>query len=156
MLEPGDTAPDFALPDQDGKTHKLADYAGKNVVLYFYPKALTSGCTVQACGVRDRAGDYDAANAVVLGVSPDAQKKLREFADKEHLNFTLLGDEDHSVAEDYDVWVEKSMYGRKYWGMERSTFVIGPDGKIKQVFRKVKPAEHDQLVLGALAGDGHA
>jgi peroxiredoxin Q/BCP len=151
MLETGDAAPDFELPDQDGKTHKLSDYAGKNVVLYFYPKALTSGCTVQACGVRDRGTDYDSANAVVLGVSPDPQKKLREFADKEHLNFTLLGDEDHSVADQYGVWVEKSMYGRKYWGMERSTFLIGPDGKIKNVFRKVKPAEHDQLVLGALA-----
>jgi peroxiredoxin Q/BCP len=156
MVQEGDRAPDFELPDQDGNKHKLSDYAGKNVVLYFYPKALTSGCTVQACGVRDRAGDYEAANAVVLGVSPDPQKKLREFADKEHLQFTLLGDEDHSVAEGYDVWVEKSMYGRKYMGMERSTFVIGPDGKIKQVFRKVKPAEHDQLVLGALANDGDA
>ena len=149
--EQGKKAPDFELPDQDGKTHKLADYAGKNVVLYFYPKALTSGCTVQACGVRDRAADYEKANAVVLGVSPDPQKKLRQFVDQESLNFTLLGDEDHSVAEKYDVWVEKSMYGRKYMGMERSTFLIGPDGKIKKVFRKVKPAEHDKLVLDALA-----
>jgi thioredoxin-dependent peroxiredoxin len=152
MAEQGDQAPDFELTDQDGKVHKLADYAGKNVVLYFYPKALTSGCTVQACGVRDRAGDYEHANAVVLGVSPDPQNKLREFVDKEHLNFTLLGDEDHSVADKYGVWVEKSMYGRKYWGFERSTFVIGPDGKIEHVFRKVKPAEHDELVLGALNG----
>jgi peroxiredoxin Q/BCP len=150
MLQEGDRAPDFELPDQDGNTHKLSDYAGKNVVLYFYPKALTSGCTVQACGVRDRAGDYEAANAVVLGVSPDGQKKLRQFADKEELNFTLLGDEDHSVAEAYDVWVEKSMYGRNYMGMERSTYLIDPDGKIAKVFRKVKPAEHDDLVLGAL------
>ena len=151
MVEEGTAAPDFELPDQDGNTHKLADYAGKNVVLYFYPKALTSGCTVQACGVRDRAADYESANAVVLGVSPDPQKKLRQFVDKEGLNFTLLGDEDHSVAEKYGTWVEKSMYGRKYMGFERSTFVIGPDGKIKKVFRKVKPAEHDELVLGALA-----
>jgi peroxiredoxin Q/BCP len=151
MLQEGDRAPGFELPDQDGNTHKLADYAGKNVVLYFYPKALTSGCTVQACGVRDRAADYEAANAVVLGVSPDPQKLLRKFVDQEHLNFTLLGDEDHSVAEQYDVWVEKSMYGRKYMGMERSTFVIGPDGNVKKVFRKVKPAEHDELVLGALS-----
>ena len=152
MAEPGDRAPDFELPDQDGKTHKLSDYAGRNVVLYFYPKALTSGCTVQACGVRDRAADYEAANAVVLGVSPDPQKKLREFVDKEGLNITPLGDEDHSVAEKYRTWVEKSMYGKKYWGFERSTFLIGPDGTIKNVFRKVKPAEHDELVLGALSG----
>jgi peroxiredoxin Q/BCP len=152
MADLGDSAPDFELPDQDGNVHKLADYAGKNVVLYFYPKALTSGCTVQACGVRDRAADYEQANAVVLGVSPDPQTKLREFIDKEHLNFTLLGDEDHSVADKYGVWVEKSMYGRKYWGFERSTFVIGPDGKIEHVFRKVKPAEHDDLVLEALNG----
>jgi thioredoxin-dependent peroxiredoxin len=150
MVEEGDRAPDFELADQDGNTHKLADYAGKNVVLYFYPKALTSGCTVQASGVRDRAADYEAANAVVLGVSPDPQKKLREFVDKEGLNFTLLGDADHSVSEAYDVWVEKSMYGRKYMGVERSTFVIDPDGNVKKVFRKVKPAEHDKLVLGAL------
>jgi peroxiredoxin Q/BCP len=150
MVETGDRAPDFELPDQDGNTHKLSDYEGKNVVLYFYPKALTSGCTVQACGVRDRSADYEAADAVVLGVSPDPQTKLRQFADKENLNFTLLGDEDHAVAEAYDVWVEKSMYGKKYMGMERSTFVIGPDGKIAKVFRKVKPAEHDKLVLGAL------
>ena len=152
MVQEGDRAPDFELPDQDGKTHKLADYAGKNVVLYFYPKALTSGCTVQACGVRDRATQYEDANAVVLGVSPDPQKKLRQFVDKEGLNFTLLGDEDHSVADAYGVWVEKSMYGRKYWGFERSTFVIGPDAKIEKVFRKVKPTEHDDLVLGALSG----
>jgi peroxiredoxin Q/BCP len=151
LIEPGDTAPDFELPDQDGQTHTLADYEGKNVVLYFYPKADTPGCTVQACGVRDRAKDYGAANAVVLGVSPDAPKKLRAFADKQGLAFTLLGDEDHSVAEKYGVWVEKSMYGKTYWGNERSTFVIGPDRKVSHVFRKVKPAEHDDLVLGALA-----
>lgn len=154
MPEAGEKAPDFELPDQDGKTHKLADYAGKNVVLYFYPKALTSGCTVQACGVRDRAADYEAANAVVLGVSPDPQKKLRQFADKEHLNFTLLADEDHSVAEAYDVWVEKSMYGKKYWGVQRSTFIIGPDGVVKHVIPKVKPKTHDDEVLGFLASNG--
>ena len=152
MIQSGEQAPDFELPDQDGNTHKLSDYAGKNVVLYFYPKALTSGCTVQACGVRDHTAAYEDANAVVLGVSPDPQEKLREFADKEHLQFTLLGDEDHSVADKYGVWVEKSMYGRTYWGFERSTFVIGPEGKIDHVFRKVKPVEHDDLVLRALAG----
>jgi peroxiredoxin Q/BCP len=150
MAEQGDSAPDFELPDQDGTKHKLADYAGKNVVLYFYPKADTPGCTAQACGVRDRAAEYEAANAVVLGVSPDSPKKLRAFADKYGLAFTLLGDEDHSVAEAYGVWVEKSMYGKKYMGNERTTFVIGPDGKVATVFHKVKPAEHDDVVLGSL------
>jgi peroxiredoxin Q/BCP len=150
MAEQGDSAPDFELPDQDGNKHKLADYAGKNVVLYFYPKADTPGCTAQACGVRDRAAEYEAANAVVLGVSPDSPKKLRAFADKYGLAFTLLGDEDHSVAEAYGVWIEKSMYGKKYMGNERTTFVIGPDGKVATVFHKVKPAEHDELVLGSL------
>jgi peroxiredoxin Q/BCP len=152
MADQGEKAPDFNLPDQDGKTHSLADYAGKNVVLYFYPKADTTGCTVQACGVRDRGAEYEAANAVVLGVSPDSPKKLRAFADKYDLPFTLLGDEDHAVADKYGVWVEKSMYGRKYMGFQRSTFVIGPDGKVKTVFHKVKPKEHDDLVLGALNG----
>ena len=150
MAEQGDSAPNFELPDQDGNKHKLADYAGKNVVLYFYPKADTPGCTAQACGVRDRAAEYAAANAVVLGVSPDSPKKLRAFADKYGLAFTLLGDEDHSVAESYGVWVEKSMYGKKYMGNERTTFVIGPDGKVATVFHKVKPAEHDDVVLGSL------
>jgi peroxiredoxin Q/BCP len=150
MAEQGDSAPDFELPDQDGNKHKLADYAGKNVVLYFYPKADTPGCTAQACGVRDRAAEYAAANAVVLGVSPDSPKKLRAFADKYGLAFTLLGDEDHSVAEAYGVWVEKSMYGKKYMGNERTTFVIRPDGKVATVFHKVKPAEHDDVVLRSL------
>jgi peroxiredoxin Q/BCP len=150
MVDRGDSAPNFELPDQDGETHRLADYAGKNVVLYFYPKADTPGCTTQASGVRDRSAEYEAANAVVLGVSPDAPKKLRAFADKYDLPFTLLGDEDHSVAEAYGVWVEKSMYGKKYMGNERTTFVIAPDGKVADVFRKVKPAQHDELVLGSL------
>jgi peroxiredoxin Q/BCP len=149
--EPGDTAPDFTLPDQDGNPVTLSALEGRNVVLYFYPKADTPGCTTQACGVRDHRGDYEAANAVVLGVSPDPPKALAKFADKYGLPFTLLGDERHEVAEQYGVWVEKSMYGKTYMGMERSSFVIGPDGTVTHVFRKVKPAEHDQLVLGALA-----
>jgi peroxiredoxin Q/BCP len=151
-LEPGDKAPDFTLPDQSGEPVKLADLRGKAVVLYFYPKADTPGCTTQACGVRDHWEDYSQADAVVLGVSPDPVKKLAKFADKFTLGFPLLADEDHAVAEAYGVWVEKSMYGRTYMGNERTTFVIGPDGVIKDVFRKVKPAEHDALVLGALAG----
>ena len=151
MINVGDLAPDFELPDQDGEPVKLSDLRGKNVVLYFYPKADTPGCTTQACGVRDHGADYERANAVVLGVSPDPVKKIKKFDEKFGLSFPLLSDEDHGVAESYGVWVEKSMYGRTYWGNERSTFVIGPDGAITQVFRKVKPGEHDQLVLGALA-----
>jgi peroxiredoxin Q/BCP len=152
MPEVGDPAPDFTLPDQNGEPVTLASFKGKTVVLYFYPKASTSGCTTQACGIRDHRADYEGANAVVLGVSPDPQKRLAKFASDEGLNFTLLGDESHDVAEAYGVWVEKSMYGRTYMGMERLTFVIGPDGVITHVFRKVKPAEHDDLVLSALAG----
>jgi peroxiredoxin Q/BCP len=150
-LNPGDTAPDFTLPDQDGNSVSLSSLRGKNVVLYFYPKADTPGCTTQACGVRDHKADYAAADAVVLGVSPDAPKKIAKFVDKYDLGFTLLGDEDHSVAEAYGVWVKKSMYGREYMGNERTTFVIDPEGTIKDVMRSVKPAEHDDLVLGALS-----
>jgi thioredoxin-dependent peroxiredoxin len=148
--EPGDIAPDFTLPDQHGEPVTLSSLHGKNVVLYFYPKADTPGCTVQACAIRDHRQDFVDAGAVVLGVSPDPPKKIAKFDDKFSLDFPLLGDEDHSVAEQYDVWVEKSMYGKKYMGMERSTFVIDPEGKVSHVFRKVKPAEHDQLVLEAL------
>jgi thioredoxin-dependent peroxiredoxin len=149
-VDVGDQAPDFTLPDQSGNPVSLSSHRGKTVVLYFYPKADTPGCTVQACGVRDHNADYAKAGAVVLGVSPDPPKEIAKFDQKYGLGFPLLGDEDHSVAEAYGVWVEKSMYGRKYMGMERSTFVIGPDGVIQRVFRKVKPAEHDELILGAL------
>jgi thioredoxin-dependent peroxiredoxin len=149
-LNPGDPAPDFTLPDQSGEPVTLSSFKGRNVVLYFYPKADTPGCTTQACGVRDHRSDYESADAVVLGISPDAPKKIAKFDGKYSLGFPLLGDEDHSVAESYGVWVEKSMYGRTYMGNERTTFVIGPDGVIKEIFRKVKPALHDELVLGAL------
>ena len=150
MIEPGDKAPDFSLPDQDGREVKLGDFAGQMLVLYFYPKADTPGCTTQACGVRDHAPDYAETGATVLGVSPDPVAKVKKFHDKQSLNFTLLADEGHHVADEYGVWVEKSMYGRKYFGNERTTFVIGPDGKVAEVLRKVKPAEHDKLVLKAL------
>ncbi|MGO9823585.1 MAG: thioredoxin-dependent thiol peroxidase [Solirubrobacteraceae bacterium] len=155
-LEPGDIAPDFTLPDQDGQPVALAALRGKPVVLYFYPKADTPGCTTQACGVRDRKADYGQLRAVVLGVSPDPVKKIAKFDQKYDLGFPLLADEDHSVAEAYGVWVEKSMYGRTYMGNERTTFVIDEDGTIRNVFRKVKPAEHDSLVLTALAVDQSA
>ena len=150
MLKMGDPAPDFTLPDQDGQPVTLSALRGQPVVLYFYPKAATPGCTVQACGIRDHRADYAKLNAVVLGVSPDPQNKLAKFAADERLDFTLLGDESHEVAEAYGVWVEKNRYGRTYMGNERTTFVIGPDGNVQQVFRAVKPAEHDGLVLGAL------
>jgi thioredoxin-dependent peroxiredoxin len=151
MLEPGDEAPDFTLPDQQGNPVSLSGLRGQNVVLYFYPKADTPGCTTQACGVRDHRGDYERADAVVLGVSPDAVKAVGKFDDKFGLGFPLLADEDHKVAEEYGVWVEKNRYGRTYMGNERTTFVIGPDGVIQNVYRNVKPAEHDELVLGGLS-----
>ena len=150
MIDPGDKAPDFELPDQDGNPVKLSDLRGQSVVVYFYPKAATPGCTTQACGVRDHRADYEQANAVVLGISPDPVAKVKKFHDKEGLNFALLADEGHHVADAYGVWVEKSMYGKTYFGNERTTFVVGPDGKVARVLRKVKPAEHDKLVLEAL------
>ena len=151
MIEPGQNAPDFELPDQDGNPVRLSDLRGGPVVLYFYPKADTPGCTAQACSVRDHASDYEAAGAVVLGVSRDPVPRLRAFADKHGLGFPLLSDEDHAVAEAYGVWVEKSMYGRKFFGNERTTFVIDGEGVVREVLRKVRPAQHDELVLGALA-----
>jgi thioredoxin-dependent peroxiredoxin len=150
MIEPGDNAIDFELPGQDGRIVKLSDFRGQPVVLYFYPKAATPGCTVQACGVRDHQADYAKAGATVLGISPDPVAKVKKFHDNERLNFALLADEGHHVAEAYGVWAEKSMYGKTYFGNERTTFVIDPAGKISQVLRKVKPAEHDALVLKAL------
>jgi peroxiredoxin Q/BCP len=150
-LNVGDTAPDFTIPDQDGNPVTLSELRGKPVVLYFYPKADTPGCTTQACGIRDHRTDYAKLDATVLGVSPDPVKPIAKFVDKFDLGFTLLSDEDHSVAEAYGVWVEKSMYGRTYMGNERSTFLIDADGKISHIFRKVKPAEHDEKVLAALS-----
>ena len=150
MIEPGKKAPDFTLPDQDGEKVALKKLRGEPVVLYFYPKADTPGCTKQACGVRDHHRDYGKFKARVLGVSPDTVAKVKKFHDKQGLNFTLLADEGHAVAEKYGVWVEKSMYGKTYFGNERTTFIIDGDGKVAEVLRKVKPAEHDDLVLAAL------
>jgi len=151
MVEVGQPAPDFALPDQNGEPVRLSDLRGRRVVVYFYPKADTPGCTTQACGIRDHAADYDAADAVVLGISPDTVKDVKTFADKFDLRFRLLADADHAVAEAYGVWVEKHRYGRTYWGNERTTFVIDADGRVAEVLRNVKPAQHDDLVLSALA-----
>jgi peroxiredoxin Q/BCP len=150
MIEQGQPAPDFELPDQDGRPVKLSGFRGQTVVVYFYPKAATPGCTTQACGVRDHRADYAKAGAVVLGISPDPVAKVKKFHEKEGLNFPLLADEGHHVADDYGVWVQKSMYGKAYKGNERTTFIIDPDGKVAEVLRKVKPAEHDGLVLKAL------
>jgi peroxiredoxin Q/BCP len=150
MLSEGDRAPAFTLPDQNGEKVKLSDLKGQTVVLYFYPKANTSGCTTQACGVRDRKADYAAAGARVIGVSPDEVKDIDKFAGKYDLEFTLLADADHAVAERYGTWVEKSMYGNKYMGVARATFIIDPKGKIARVFPKVQPKQHDDLVLKAL------
>ena len=150
MIEQGDTALDFTLPDQDGNPVKLSSLRGGPVVLYFYPKADTPGCTTQACGVRDHEAEYAKAGATVLGVSPDPVKKVKKFHEKQSLNFTLLADEDHAVADAYGVWAEKSMYGKTYFGNERTTFVIDAKGKVAEVLRKVKPAQHDELVLAAL------
>ena len=151
MIEPGEEAPDFELPDQDGRAVKLSDFRGRPAVVYFYPKAATPGCTTQACGVRDHRGAYEQANAVVLGISPDPVARVKKFHDEQGLNFALLADEDHAVAETFGVWVTKSMYGRTYLGNERTTFIIDPAGKVAAVLRKVKPSEHDEMVLQALA-----
>jgi thioredoxin-dependent peroxiredoxin len=146
----GDKAPDFSLPDQNGKRVELSDFKGETVVLYFYPRADTPGCTVQACGVRDRSTEYEAAGARVIGISPDEVGAIDKFAGKYDLGFTLLADADHAVAEKYGTWVEKSMYGKKYMGVQRATFIVGPDGKVAKVFPKVSPKTHDDLVLKAL------
>jgi peroxiredoxin Q/BCP len=150
MIESGQPAPDFTLRNQDGDPVTLSALGGRSVVLYFYPKADTPGCTKQACGVRDHFADYEAAGAVVLGVSPDPVPDLRAFADKYGLPFTLLSDEGGEVARQYGAWVEKNRDGRTYWGNARSTVLIDPDGTVAGVFPNVRPEEHDDLVLGAL------
>jgi peroxiredoxin Q/BCP len=152
LLEAGDAAPDFTLPDQDGEELKLSSLRGETVVLYFYPRADTPGCTAQACGVRDHFEDYVETNAArVIGISPDEVAAVKKFHEKYDLNFTLLADADHAVAERYGTWVEKSMYGKKYMGVQRATFLIDPDGKVAKVFPKVSPKTHDDVVLAALA-----
>jgi peroxiredoxin Q/BCP len=156
MIEEGTAAPDFTLPDQDGSPTSLSDFAGRPVVLYFYPKADTPGCTTQACGIRDHSADYEATGAVVLGVSPDPVADIKKFHGGQGLNFTLLADEDHAVCETYGVWAEKSMYGRTYWGALRATFIIDPAGTVARVFPKVSPKTHDEVVLAALGELGAA
>ena len=151
MLNIGDPAPDFTLPNQDGEPRSLADFRGSTVVLYFYPKDMTSGCTKEACDLRDAFAAKRIPNdVVVFGVSADSPASHRKFIAKERIPFDLLSDEDRSVIRAYGAWVEKSMYGRKYMGIDRSTFVIGLDGKIAAVYRKVKVPGHVDAVLAAL------
>ena len=148
MLTEGQPFPDFSLPDQDGNTVSLKDLRGAPAVIYFYPKDDTSGCTAEACGFRDSIPSFGTAR--VIGVSPDAVKSHRKFVDKFALNFTLLADTEKTLSEACGVWVEKSMYGRTYMGVERTTFVLDKDGIVKKVFRKVKPNDHAAEVLRAI------
>jgi len=150
-IEPGQPAPGFSLQADDGSTVSLSDLAGGTVALYFYPKDDTTGCTAQACEFRDMKADYDAAGVRVIGVSPDSLKSHVRFRDKYGLPFTLLSDPDHTAAEAYGVWVEKFMYGKSYMGIERSTFVIGPDGVVTQALYKVKPSGHAASLLELVA-----
>jgi peroxiredoxin Q/BCP len=156
MLDAGTQAPDFSLPDHEGNPVTLSELRGRPVVVYFYPKANTPGCTTQACGVRDREADYAAAGVRVLGISPDPVKAVAKFHEKKSLNFTLLADEDHAVCEQYGVWAERSLYGLKYWGALRATFIIDADGVIAHVIPKASPKTHDDEVLAAIAALGNA
>jgi peroxiredoxin Q/BCP len=151
VIEEGQQAPDFALRSDTGDTVRLSDLRGKPVVLYFYPKDDTPGCTTQACGIRDAYGEFEGAGAVVLGVSPDSEQKHVRFKAKHELPFTLLADTEHEVSERYGVWGEKTYMGRTFMGVNRSTFVIGADGTVRKVFHDVKPATHADDVLAALA-----
>jgi peroxiredoxin Q/BCP len=146
----GDVAPNFRLPSTRGKEVSLTDYKGKDVVLYFYPKDDTPGCTKEACSFRDTESELAKSGAVVLGVSTDSIESHNKFADKYHLNFPLLSDATADVSKMYGVWKEKNMYGRRYWGVARTTFLIGPDGRIKKIYKKVDTEKHGTDVLGDL------
>jgi thioredoxin-dependent peroxiredoxin len=150
MVEEGKPAPDFELTSDAGETVRLSDLKGKPVVVYFYPKDDTPGCTAQACGIRDNYEAFGERGAVVLGISPDDESSHVKFKEKYGLPFTLLADPDHRVAEQYGVWGERKLYGKTYMGVERSTFVIGPDGNVAHVMRRVKPDTHAQRVLDSL------
>ncbi len=151
MLKEGDAAPDFSLPDQTGQVRSLKEYRGTKLVLYFYPKDLTPGCTQEACDFRDNLARITSTGAALIGVSPDTVKRHAKFAEKESLPFPLLADEGAALAEAYGVWKEKSMYGRTFMGVERTTFVIDEKGKIARIFPKVKVKGHVEEVLGAIA-----
>ncbi len=143
-------APDFSLPDEGGLNRKLSDFRGKDVVLYFYPKDDTPGCTTEACAFRDDYSDYEKASVVILGVSADSPKSHAKFKEKYQLPFPLLSDEAHEVCEQYGVWVQKKMMGREYMGIARTTFLISKDGMIKKVFENVKPTDHSAEILSLL------
>lgn len=149
-LKAGDIAPKFSLPDQDGEQVNLTDFQGQRVLVYFYPKAMTPGCTVQACGLRDNMDELKKAGVDVLGISTDKPEKLSRFAEKELLNFTLLSDEDHQVCEQFGVWGEKSFMGKTYDGIHRISFLIDADGKIEHVFDDFKTSNHHDVVLNWL------
>jgi thioredoxin-dependent peroxiredoxin len=150
MLKPGDKAPSFKAVTDGGKTVQLKDFKGKKVILYFYPKDDTPGCTTEACDFRDLYSGFESKGAVILGVSPDSPKSHGKFKEKHSLPFTLIADEDHSIAEAYGAWQEKSMYGKKYMGIQRSTFLIDEQGRIAEVWDKVKVAGHADDLLGKL------
>ena len=149
MLKPGDKAPTFTLPNQAGDKVKLGDFKGRKVLIYFYPKADTPGCTTQSCGLRDIKGDV--GDTVIIGISPDKPAKLEKFDTKYSLGFPLLSDEDHAVAEAYDVWAEKSMYGKKYMGIVRSAFLIDEKGKVAEAWYKVSPKDTPLNLTRALS-----
>jgi peroxiredoxin Q/BCP len=150
LIEPGKKAPAFSLKDQDGKTHKLSDYAGQPVVIYFYPKDDTPGCTKESCEFRDNLPRFKKSKAAIFGMSILDEKSKKKFADKFDLNFPLLADADHAIAEKYGVWQEKSLYGRKFMGIMRTTYLIGPDGKVAKRWDNVKVDGHAEEVLAAV------
>ncbi|MGH9584941.1 MAG: thioredoxin-dependent thiol peroxidase [Bryobacteraceae bacterium] len=150
-LHPGDPAPEISLPTDSGEPFHLSSLRGKNVVLYFYPKADTPGCTKEACAFRDNSAKFSHANTVVVGISPDRSQAQARFKEKFALPFTLLADAEHHAAEAYGVWTKKSMFGKKYMGIERATFIIGPDGVVKKIFPKVKVEGHAEEVLAAIS-----
>ncbi|ANT66783.1 peroxiredoxin [Aeromonas hydrophila] len=151
-LSAGSLAPDFSLSDQDGNQVRLADLRGKKVLVYFYPKAMTPGCTTQACGLRDVNAELAALNVVVLGISPDPAKRLKKFEERDNLNFRLLADEDHAVADAFGVWGPKKFMGKEYDGIHRLSFLIDEEGKISHRFDKFKTSDHHQVVLDLLKG----
>ncbi|MGX2948385.1 thioredoxin-dependent thiol peroxidase [Frederiksenia canicola] len=154
-LKIGDLAPEFTLLDQNNSSVSLSQFRGKRVLVYFYPKALTPGCTTQACGLRDSKAELDELNVVVLGISPDQPKKLAQFVEKKGLNFTLLSDPEHQIAEAFGVWGEKKFLGKTYNGIHRISFLVDASGRIEAVFDKFKTSEHHQMIIDFVKGQQH-